>query len=167
MLNPHLMVSYYRTWNTISRQMDYVNIISYKNRMRQLYERDNTLHGWTMLRKLIFQAILLCHIKDARSVSVYPYNRSNIWQYINYATQINIANGIAKQLPEPGIEPGTSCIQNWCVTTAPLSQLRVSIVVKQFNCFDAMGWKVNKQAEFAGHTFSTNSFFSVIFYMHE
>jgi len=35
------------------------------------------------------------NFKDARSVSLYPYNRSKIWQYINYATQINIAKGIA------------------------------------------------------------------------
>jgi len=50
-------------------------------------------------------------------------------------------------LPEPGIEPGTSCIQSGCVTTAPPSQLRVSIVVKPFNGFDAMGRNVNKQFE--------------------
>ena len=34
--------------------------------------------------------------KAARSVSLYPYNQSKIWHYINYATQINIAKGIAK-----------------------------------------------------------------------
>jgi len=33
---------------------------------------------------------------------------------------------------ESGIEPGTSCTQSGCVTTAPPSQLRVSIVVKLF-----------------------------------
>jgi len=42
-------------------------------------------------------------------------------------------------LLEPGIEPGTSCSQNGCVTTAPTSQLKVSIVVKLFNYFDAVG----------------------------
>ena len=33
-----------------------------------------------------------------------------------------------KTMPEPGIEPETSCTQSGCVTTAPPSQLRVSIV---------------------------------------
>ena len=45
----------------------------------------------------------------------------------------------------------------------PANQLRVSIVVKLFNCFDAMGRNVNKQSRICGpHTF--NKFiFSVIF----
>jgi len=67
------------------------------------------------------------------------------------------------------LNPGTSRTQSGCVTTAPPSQLRVqlrvSIVVKLFNCFDAMGQNVNK-VEFAGHTFSSNFFFSVFFNMH-
>ena len=44
----------------------------------------------------------------------------------------------------------TSCTQSGCVTTAPPSQLRVLIVVKQFNCFDAMGRNVNKQSQICG-----------------
>jgi len=44
-----------------------------------------------------------------------------------------------KYLSEPGIEPGTSRNQSGCVTTAPLSQLKKTIVVELFNCFDAMG----------------------------
>jgi len=44
-----------------------------------------------------------------------------------------------KPLPKPGIEPGTSCSQGGRVTTAPPSQLRVSIVVKPLNRFDAWG----------------------------
>jgi len=55
-----------------------------------------------------------------------------------------------KRLQEPGIEPGTSCTQSGCVTTAPPSQLRISIVVKPFNCFDAMGQNVNKQSQICG-----------------
>jgi len=51
-----------------------------------------------------------------------------------------------KPLPELGIEPGASCTQSGCVTTAPPSQLRVSIVNKLFNCFDTMGRNVNKQS---------------------
>jgi len=37
-----------------------------------------------------------------------------------------------KPLPEPGIEPGTSTSESGCVTTAPPSQLRISIVVNLF-----------------------------------
>ena len=71
-------------------------------------------------------------------------------------------------MPEPGMEPGTSCTPSGCVTTAPPSQLRVSIVVKLFNCFDAMGRNVNKQSWIcAVQTFSTNSFFQPYFDMHE
>jgi len=44
-----------------------------------------------------------------------------------------------KPLSEPGIEPGTFCTQSGCVTTALPSQLRLSIVVKPFKCFNAMG----------------------------
>jgi len=35
-------------------------------------------------------------IKDARSVSLYPYNRSQILQYVKYTKKINIAKEIAK-----------------------------------------------------------------------
>jgi len=35
-------------------------------------------------------------LKDDWSVSVYPYNRSQILQYVRYTKQINIAKGIAK-----------------------------------------------------------------------
>ena len=36
-----------------------------------------------------------------------------------------------------------------------MSQLKVTIVVKLFNCFDEMGRNLNKQTEFAGNTFKT------------
>ena len=67
-----------------------------------------------------------------------------------------------KTLREPGIEPGTSYYQSGCVTSAPASQLRESIVVKLFNCFDAMGRNVNKQS--AGHTFLRSSFSVIVFH---
>jgi len=54
-----------------------------------------------------------------------------------------------------------------CVTTAPPSQLRVSIVVKPFNCFDAMGRNVKKQSQICGPDIFNKYIFSVIFYMHE
>jgi len=35
------------------------------------------------------------HNKDARSVSLYPYNQSQILQYVKYTKLINIVKGIA------------------------------------------------------------------------
>jgi len=35
-------------------------------------------------------------LKDAKSVSLYPYNRSQILQYVKYTKKINIEQGIAK-----------------------------------------------------------------------
>jgi len=68
-----------------------------------------------------------------------------------------------KPLPEPGIEPGTSCTQSGCITTAPPSQLRLSIVVKLFNCFDTMGRNINKQSRICGPHIFNKFIFSVIF----
>jgi len=62
-----------------------------------------------------------------------------------------------------GIEPGTSRTKSGCVTTAPPSQLRVTIVIKLFNCFEALVQNIKNKAELVGHTFSTNLFFSEIF----
>jgi len=50
-----------------------------------------------------------------------------------------------KMLARVGKEPGTSCTQGGCVTSGPPSQLKVSIVVRLFNSFNAMGRIVNKQ----------------------
>ena len=48
--------------------------------------------------------------------------------------------------------------------TVPLSQLRVSIVVKPFNCFDVMGRNVNKQSQICGpDIFNKYIFFCNIF----
>jgi len=67
-----------------------------------------------------------------------------------------------KLLQEPGIEPGTFCTQSGCVTTALPSQLRISILVKLFNCFVAIDQNVNKQSRICGpHIF--NIFFCNIF----
>ena len=55
-------------------------------------------------------------------------------------------------MPELGFEPGNSGTQT---DALPLSQLRVTIVVKLFNCFDAIGRNVNKQSRFCGpHIFN-------------
>jgi len=35
------------------------------------------------------------NVKDARSVSFYPYNRSQILQYVEYTKYINFVKGIA------------------------------------------------------------------------
>jgi len=69
----------------------------------------------------------------------------------------------SKPLPEPGIEPGTSRNQSGYVTSAPPSQLRISIVVKLFNDFDAMGRNVNKQSRIYGPHFFNKFICSVIF----
>ena len=53
--------------------------------------------------------------------------------------------------------------QSECFTTAPPSQLRVTIVVKPFNCFDAMGRNVNKQSQICGPDIFNKYIFSVIF----
>ena len=53
-----------------------------------------------------------------------------------------------------------------CVTSGQLSQMKISFVVKLFNCFNAMGRNVINKAEFAVHVFSTNSFFLSYFNMH-
>jgi len=50
--------------------------------------------------------------------------------------------------------------QSGCVTSAPRSQIRVTIVIKLFNCFDAMGRNVNKQSRIGGpHIFNKFIFF--------
>ena len=73
-------------------------------------------------------------------------------------------NQTYKLLPEPGIEPRTFCTQSGCVTTAPPSQLKVSIVVKPFYCFDAMVRNVNKQSQICGpDIFNKYIFFCIIF----
>jgi len=66
-------------------------------------------------------------------------------------------------MAESGIEPGTSCTQRGCVTTAPPSQPRVLIINKLFNCFDAMGRNVNKQSRICGPDIFNKFNFSVIF----
>jgi len=60
-----------------------------------------------------------------------------------------------------------SCTQSGCVTTAPPSQLSLSIVVKPFNCFDAMGRNVNKQSQICGPDIFNKYIFLQYFYMHE
>jgi len=54
---------------------------------------------------------------------------------------------------ELGIEPGTFCTQSGCVISASPSQLRVAIVIKLLNCFEAMGQNVNKQSQICGPGF--------------
>jgi len=66
-------------------------------------------------------------------------------------------------LPELGIEPRTSCTQSGCVTIAPPSQLRVSIVFKPFNYLDAMGRNENKQHHICGPNIFNKYIFSVLF----
>jgi len=53
-------------------------------------------------------------------------------------------NQTQKLLPEPAIDLGTSSTQSG--TSTRRCQLRVTIVVKLFNCFDALCQYVNKQS---------------------
>jgi len=53
--------------------------------------------------------------------------------------------------------------QSGCVTSAPPSQLRVTIVVKLFNCFNAIGQNVNKQSQIGGPHIFNKFIFTVIF----
>ena len=61
-------------------------------------------------------------------------------------------------MPEPGIEPGTSCTQSECVTTATASQLKVSIVLKLLTVSTQRVDTYINKAELEGHTLSTNLF---------
>jgi len=63
----------------------------------------------------------------------------------------------------PIVSSLTSSTQSGCVTTAPPSLLRESIVVKPFNCFDAMGRNVNKQSQICGPDIFIKNIFSVLF----
>jgi len=62
-----------------------------------------------------------------------------------------------------GIKPGTSCTQSGCVTTAPPSQLRVSIVVKSFNFFQAFSRNDIKQSQICKPDIFNIYIFSVLF----
>ena len=45
------------------------------------------------------------------------------------------------------LKPGALALKvDTCVTSAPPSQLRISILIKLFNCFDAMDRNVKKQS---------------------
>ena len=67
-----------------------------------------------------------------------------------------------KTLARSGFEPGTSRSQSGCITTAPPSQLKVTIVVKLFKCFDAMGRNVNKQSRICRPHIFNKFIFSLI-----
>jgi len=77
-----------------------------------------------------------------------------MWQIMCFGqkvkTQQNKNQTSKHPLPKPGIKARISCTQSGCVTTAPPSQQRVSIVVMLFICFDAMGWNVKKQSRICG-----------------
>jgi len=81
-------------------------------------------------------------------------------------THNNITENQTKtSLPESGIEPGTFCIPVGRVTTGPPRQLKVFIVVKLFNCFNAIGQNANNQIRNCGpHIF--NKFIFLYFKVH-
>jgi len=149
--------------------------------LRNINERVNAsfLRVNYPFTRFICTNVCMYVVKDARSVSLYIYNRSQILQYAKYTKYIHIANGIAKywtnnvfwgtklklnnnKTTKSNIKTGTSCTQSGCVTTAPASQLSVTIVVKLFNCFDAMGRNVNKQSRICRLQIFNKFIFSVI-----
>ena len=69
-----------------------------------------------------------------------------------------------KSLPEPGIEPGTSCIAVWCVTSRPPRQLNISIEVQLFDCFVIMPRSKHKQtSQICGPHIFNKVVFAVLF----
>ena len=60
--------------------------------------------------------------------------------------QQNTKSNTQNSLSEQGIEPGTSRTPVGCGASGPPRQLKVSMVVKIFKCFNAMGRNVNKQS---------------------
>ena len=92
-----------------------------------------------------------------------------LWQIFCFCTQKNRI----KTQQQQKIKHNNSCwalnpvlllAPSECVTSAPPSQLRVSIVVKLFNRFDAIGRNLNKQSRICGtHFFNEFIFFCNIF----
>jgi len=97
---------------------------------------SNTCNMLSILNKITLQKIL----------QNFETNNVFLNKKVKTKQQQEEKNQTYKPLPEPGIEPGTSCTQSDCVNCAPPSQLRDSIVVKLFYCFDAMGRDANKQS---------------------
>jgi len=132
-----------------------------------------TMTKWPIknLNRNIIAYLTIFHVVkygDLKMLGLYletSYNKSWILQYVKYTKRINIAkfhdkimcfwqkkseNATKhkikqKSLPEPRIEPWTFCTLVGCVTSGPRSQLKVSIVVKLFNCFNAMVRNINKK----------------------
>ena len=65
------------------------------------------------------------------------------------------------------LNPGTLAPKADAKTTARPCQLRVSIVVKPFNCFYAMGRNVNKQSQICGPDIFNKNIFLYYFHMNE
>ena len=131
--------------------------------------------------QVYFATISLNHlvsIKDARSVFLYPYKRSQILQYVKYTKWIKIAKEIAKCCDKKSVfakKVKTQQQQNKNQTLAGagnwtrdlsnqngMRQLRVTIVVKLFNCFNEMGQNVNKQSQIWRPHIFNKFIFSVI-----
>ena len=108
---------------------------------------------------VVLRKLSIFTVKDASSASLYPLliigrkscnmisilNKLTLQKELQNCVKYNVlvdkklkhyknktTNQTLKPLAEPGIEPGTSCTQSECVTTALPSQLTVSIVVKLF-----------------------------------
>jgi len=115
---------------------------------------------------------------------LYPYNRSAILQCVKYAKSINIVKEIEKQIEtknvfldkniktQKKIKHKNSC-RSRELNPGPFApqadaspQLRVTIVVKLFNCFDAMDRNLNKQSRICGPHIFNKFIFMQYFNMH-
>jgi len=80
-------------------------------------------------------------------------NKLTLQKKLQHSVTNNVLDNKVKH--KMGIEPGTSRNQIGCVTTAPPGQLRVMIVIKLFNCFEALVQNINKQRRISGpHIFN-------------
>jgi len=105
--------------------------------------------GLLKMLGLYFYTLIICH-KSYNILSILnqltlqkklpPVVTNNVFWRQNKNKTSN-----TKPLPEPGREPVTFCIQSGCITSVPPSHLRVSVVIKLYNCFDAMGGNVKEQ----------------------
>jgi len=90
-----------------------------------------------------------------------------LWQIMSFWQKIKSQHNRTQNqpcLPEPGIEPRTSRTTVGCVTSGTPSQQKVSMVVKLFNCFNAMVQNVNKHSKICGPHMFMKFIFSVIFF---
>jgi len=95
-----------------------------------------------------------CNMLSIRNKLTLQKNYNSLWQKCVFREKGKNTSRTKQKIkhknpcPKPGIEPGNLRIQ----------QLKIPIVVKLFNWFNAKGRKVNKQSRMCGHHFQQNHF---------